>query len=119
MNNLSIKFMVLLFAGCLTAAFLTGSCSVRRSVPIEGPLALEDSSVVRGRIQFMAKCHRCHPVGESGLGLAINSNPAPGFLKRFQVRHGLGVMPAFGDKEITGDELDDIISYLKALRRNN
>ena len=111
--------LIFLLASCLTAALFVNSCSVRRSVPIEGPLALKDSSVVKGQILFMANCQKCHPVGEPGLGLSLNSNPAPGFLKRFQVRHGLGVMPSFSKKEVTGEELDDIISYMTARRRNN
>lgn len=94
------------------------SCSVRRSTPIKGPLSLEDSNVKNGQEHFMAKCQKCHPVGESGLGPAINSNPAPKFIKRFQVRHGLGVMPSFDDEEISDDDLDDILSYLRALRKN-
>jgi mono/diheme cytochrome c family protein len=37
-------------------------------------------------------------------------------LIRFQVRHGLGAMPAFSEKEIGDRELDDLVAYLKALR---
>lgn len=60
---------------------------------------------------------KCHPAGEAGLGPAINSNPAPQFLKRFQVRHGLGVMPSFTKNEISTDDLRDISEYLKAWKR--
>lgn len=102
----------------LTIMLILASCSVRRSEPIKGPLPVDNPAVQNGRELFMENCQRCHPAGESGLGPAINSNPAPGFLKRFQVRHGLGVMPSFSEEEISGDELNDIMSYLKALRRN-
>lgn len=87
-------------------------------MPIKGPLPLENQNVKKGQIQFMAHCQKCHPAGESGLGLAINSNPAPTFIKRFQVRHGLGVMPSFGDEEISDENLSVILSYLKALKKN-
>ena len=103
---------------CLAVILLVASCSVRRSTPIKGPVPLEDSHVRNGQIQFMAHCQKCHPAGESGLGLAINTNPAPKFIKRFQVRHGLGVMPSFGVEEISDEDLSDILSYLRALRKN-
>ncbi len=47
---------------------------------------------------------KCHPGGEAGLGPALNWNPAPGFIKKFQVRHGLGVMPSFKSNEISKAE---------------
>ncbi|HEX6982441.1 MAG TPA: cytochrome c [Balneolaceae bacterium] len=91
---------------------------MRRSIPIDGPLPLTDSSVVQGRIHFMAHCHKCHPSGETGLGGGINKIPF-NFLKRFQARHGLGVMPSFTEREISDEELDKILAYLQALRKHN
>ena len=83
-----------------------------------GPLPLDDPQVERGRVVFMEKCQACHPGGEAGLGPALNDKPLPGFVKRFQVRHGLGAMPAFPEEEIGDDELDDLLAYLAALRRH-
>lgn len=54
--------------------------------------------------------------GGAGLGPAINNKPLPGWLIRFQVRHGFGAMPAFSEKEISDGELNDVVAYLKALR---
>lgn len=102
----------------LTILLLISSCSVRRSEPIRGPLSLDDPDAQKGQVTFMAHCHRCHPIGESGLGPAINSIPAPDFLKRYQVRHGLGAMPSFSEEEISDEELDNIITYLGALQEN-
>lgn len=102
----------------LALSFFMISCAVRKSPPVKDPLPLEDTAVRNGQIHFMAHCHKCHPAGESGLGPAINSNPAPKFIKRFQVRHGLGVMPSFNSEEISKEELSEIMAYLKALRRN-
>ena len=62
----------------------------------------------------MAYCQKCHPSGEAGLGPSINANPAPQFIKRFQMRHGLGVMPGFKKDEISKSDLHDISKYLKA-----
>jgi mono/diheme cytochrome c family protein len=66
----------------------------------------------------MAHCQKCHPGGEGGLGPALNSNPAPQFIYRFQMRHGLGVMPAFKKDEISKRDLKDISKYLKAWKHH-
>jgi hypothetical protein len=56
-----------------------------------------------------------HSNGEEGLGSAINNEPFPDFLIKFQVRNGLGAMPRFSEKEISEPELDFLIDYLKKL----
>ena len=93
-------------------------CSARRSEPISGPLMSSSSEIQRGEIAFDQHCTRCHPGGERGLAPAINNKPLPGFLIKFQVRHGVGTMPAFSEQEIPDEELDALVKYLKALRRN-
>jgi hypothetical protein len=35
---------------------------------------------------------------------------------KFQVRHGLGAMPSFDEERISDQHLDQLISYLQALR---
>jgi hypothetical protein len=42
----------------------------------------------------------------------------PNFLKRFQVRHGLGVMPHFSKEELGDPDLDAILDKLEALYEN-
>lgn len=93
------------------------SCSARRSIPIAGPLPHPSEKVLAGELIFMRHCHSCHPGGEGGLGPALNNKPLPGFLIRTQVRQGFGMMPAFEQRVIAGEELDALIAYLKALRR--
>jgi len=100
---------------CLSA--LIGCGSARRGEPVAPPLVLT-AEEARGERIFMRECHVCHPGGEGGLGPAINNKPLPGFLIRFQVRRGLGAMPAFPDEKIPPGELDAIVDYLKALRRS-
>ncbi|MBF0335497.1 MAG: cytochrome c [Alphaproteobacteria bacterium] len=100
-------------AGCL----LLAACgSARRGEPIVGPIAFSPAAS-RGERAYMRVCHQCHPGGEAGLGPSLNDKPLPGFLIRFQARHGLGAMPAFDAGRVGGDELDDIVTYLGALRR--
>jgi mono/diheme cytochrome c family protein len=96
---------------------LTG-CSARRSEPISGPFVPATPVLAQGEIAFDEHCSRCHPGGEKGLAPAINNKPLPGFLMKFQVRHGLGAMPAFSEREIPPEELDALVKYLKALRRH-
>jgi mono/diheme cytochrome c family protein len=63
-------------------------------------------------------CHQCHPHGQGGLGPAIVNKPLPEFLMKFQVRHGLGTMPSFGAEKISSEDLDALMSYIKAVRGN-
>jgi mono/diheme cytochrome c family protein len=93
------------------------SCASRKSEPLTGTtFHSENADVLNGEIAYMHHCQKCHPGGEAGLGPALNSNPAPQFVKRFQMRHGLGVMPGFKEEEISKDSLRDISKYLKALK---
>lgn len=90
--------------------------AARRREPLVTPVTL-DARAERGRAVFMTNCHQCHPGGEAGLGPALNDKPLPEFLKKFQVRHGLGTMPSFSEAKISDEQLDDLMEYLKALRR--
>lgn len=103
---LTVVFMLLL---------TVDTCSPRRSLPLVGPLTLNEHEQ-QGEKVFMEHCQRCHPGGEAGLGPAIN--PASSLTKRFQIRHGLGAMPAFDEKIISDKELENVLSYLKALKKN-
>lgn len=114
MENYKAKIICVVFV----AIVFIMSCSVRRSEPFRGVVSLEKESVRKGQIVYMEYCDKCHPGGESGLGPAVNIVPAPGFIKRFQVRHGLGAMPSFKKGQISEEELKDMMAYLKALRHN-
>lgn len=105
----------LIFALCLTI-LLEGCGSARRGVPVQPPVELTEEDDLRGRRVFMRFCNGCHPAGEAGLGPGLNNKLLPGFLIKFQVRHGLGVMPSFPDEVISDEELDDLAGYLIALR---
>jgi len=91
--------------------------SARRSEPIKGSVAINDPRVAHGRNVWMAKCNRCHPGGEAGLGPATNDKPLPEFLIATQIRTGLGAMPAFTKQEMSDRDVADVIAYMKAVRR--
>jgi mono/diheme cytochrome c family protein len=103
----------------ISGLLLTTGCSARRGEPIVGPLPLSEPAIARGQQVFMRECHQCHPGGEGGLGPAINNKPLPGFLIKLQVRNGLGAMPAFSQNEISPEDLDHLVDYLKALRNHS
>lgn len=104
---------------CLVAFVIGGTVAcgqARRSAPIVGPVAFS-AKAQQGQIVFMKQCNQCHPQGEAGLGPALNDKPFPEFLKKFQVRHGLGAMPSFSREEISDGQLDDLMEYLKELKK--
>jgi len=99
------------------ALVMLAGCSARRGEPLVGALDQRPPAVGRGQQVFMANCHACHPGGEAGLAPAINNKPLPGFMIKTQVRLGVGAMPRFSADEISAGQLDDLVVYLKALRR--
>ena len=51
------------------------------------------------------------------MGPGLNDKPAPGWLMKTQVRTGLGAMPSFPKEVISSEELDDLVAYLMAVRK--
>ena len=108
--------LIVITGALLCSVFISSGCSARRGEPIAGPMRITSDTVAQGRKIFMAKCHQCHPGGDAGLGPALNNKPVPKFLIRFQVRQGFGAMPAFSERDITDEELENLLVYIKALR---
>ena len=100
-------------------AALPACGSARRGTPVGPPLELTTDEQRQGEVAYMRYCNGCHPGGEGGLGPALNSKPLPGWAVRYQVRHGLGAMPAFPERVIPDDELDALVAYMGALRRHD
>jgi mono/diheme cytochrome c family protein len=100
---------------CIVLSAFIFSCSIRKAEPItQREFIPANERIANGQKVFMSYCNKCHPGGEGGLGPSITSNPAPQFIKRFQMRHGLGVMPAFKQHEISKKDLHDISKFLHA-----
>ena len=102
------------------AAMVAGAAcgSSRRSAALGAPPLPATAEVLRGQRVFMHACHACHPGGETGLGPSLNDKPLPGFLIAWQVRRGLGAMPAFSREEMPDDDLTALLAYLRARRRS-
>lgn len=109
-STLLVLALALLF-GCAACG------TARRSELILGRVVASDPEYAAGRHFFAEHCHTCHPGGEAGLGPALNNKPLPQFLIKFQVRHGLGAMPAFSEEHLNASELDAVAGYVAALRR--
>lgn len=110
MNKLAI------FAAIALAA-LVAACNSRRGDPFVGSVPIEDPNVEGGRVVFMENCYRCHPGGEAGLGPSLNDKRYPKFWTKHRIRkHGISG-PAFPKSQLGGQELDDLMAYLAALRR--
>lgn len=116
--KVKVGVMVLFVIGVVAV----GCHSVRRGEPIVGALSSNDPAVQHGKIVFARKCNSCHPGGEGGLGPGLNDKPLPVFAMKLQVRTGLvgfKVMPSFDQHSIPSEDLDDLMAYLKALRKQH
>ncbi|MEX2336218.1 MAG: cytochrome c [Fulvivirga sp.] len=113
-SNAKIRVPLWLFP-CMIIMLLSG-CSARKGVPYSQPLTLESKELKEGLVLFNEYCNSCHPGGSSGLGPAINNKALPQFLIRFQVRNGIGTMPAFR-KVLTDEEVKSIAAYVVHLRK--
>ncbi|MCK7553658.1 cytochrome c [Chitinophaga sedimenti] len=94
---------------------LQAACHRNRTAALEGRPVINSERLKNGQVMYMRYCESCHPGGLAGLGPGILGTPS--FLKRFQVRHGLGTMPAFKKETLPKKDLDDIILYLKAVKK--
>lgn len=103
-----------LFISCITVFIF--SCAVRKTEPISGKVVdTTKPRIKNGESLYLTYCYQCHPSGETGLGPSVTT--VPGFLTRFQARHGMGVMPAFDKDLLSKQDLKDIALYLKKLRK--
>ena len=98
------------------AALASTACGARQSEPHVAVLSLTPEQQ-HGQVLFHKFCYQCHPHGEAGLGPAINANPAPMAAFRAQVRTGLGAMPAFPEAVLPSGDLDQLLAFVAAQRK--
>ena len=113
-----INRLLHLALGCAIALLSAACGSTRRGEPFTGELDRTSPAIQSGQAAFQRHCHSCHPGGEGGLGPSLNDKPAPKWLMKTQVRTGLGAMPSFDEKQIPPAELDNLVEYVVALRRD-
>jgi mono/diheme cytochrome c family protein len=109
------KLLIIVCLVATVSSVVITSCVSRKSEPItQKSFVPATTRIAHGESVYMMHCQKCHPAGEGGLGPSITANPAPQFIKRFQMRHGIGVMPSFKQDEISKQDLRDISKYLYA-----
>ena len=119
-NNCVMRKKILTLLIC--AGFVAGAQGFK--IPLNAPdtsdeilpaekIEKQNKQVINGEKAFMHYCNSCHPGGKAGLGPSIINKPLPGFLIKFQVRQGFGMMPAFKKEVIPSEKLDDIVEFLK------
>lgn len=105
----------------LLSAFLFGtrmsSCSAPKTVPLAEVTEMPTEKLQQGRVLFDQYCASCHPNGMAGVGLAIIDKPLPERLIEFQIRNGIGVMPAFDENVLSDEQVEKIAEYLVYLRK--
>lgn len=111
-----MKISVILSILIFPTLFVGGCTRINSGAPAVAPMPVTDPQVKLGQQVFFEHCQQCHPSAESGIGPGIVDKPLPDGIIRFQVRHGIGQMPAFSEKIIDDTELTALIEYLNALR---
>ena len=99
-------------------AVIAGCAAARRPIDIPPDKLRAQPRLAEGQRVFMQFCNQCHVGGAAGLAPSLNDKHLPPFLIRFQVRHGLGSMPSFSDRTLSDSQLDDVVEYLRYLRRH-
>jgi len=115
-----MKKQHIIFILFLILIIFTVACgTARRGPTVVTPINNMTAVVAEGEHEFMEYCNKCHPGGAAGLGPAINNKALPGLFIRFQVRNGLGTMPAFSKDVISKEEMNKLVAYLKTIRKND
>ena len=102
----------------ILAGIVSISCSAPKTKPYAEVVTLPTEQLQNGRILFDNYCASCHPEAMSDVGLAIINKPLPKALIKFQIRNGIGVMPAFNEEQLSDEQVENIAEYLHYLRTN-
>ncbi|MDO8671821.1 MAG: cytochrome c [Dehalococcoidia bacterium] len=91
---------------------------------VAGASSGESPQMAAGRAGFEKSCSVCHPGGNKGIGPALN---APDFKTRYPqdaevakvIRNGRNVMPAWSTSQVSDDELQAVIAFIRSLSGGN
>jgi mono/diheme cytochrome c family protein len=103
-------------AGCSAPAYFGCAPPARRPNAIPAAQLQDNPRLAEGQRVFMQTCNQCHVGGAAGLGPSLNDKPLPPWLLRFQIRHGLGSMPAFPQRVLSDRQVEDVVTYVRYLR---
>lgn len=107
---------VAVMAGCSARSYLGIAPPARRPNAIPAAQLQDNPRLAEGQRVFMQQCNQCHVGGAAGVGPSLNDKHLPPWLIRFQVRHGLGSMPAFPPRVLSDRQVEDVVTYVRYLR---
>ena len=106
-------------SGLLLFLIMLSSCSAPKIRPKAESFRLPTAELENGLVLFNEYCASCHPGGMSGVGPAIINKPLPAPLIRFQIRNGVGLMPAFDEEKLSDKQVENIADYIVYLREKD
>jgi mono/diheme cytochrome c family protein len=116
MFGLMLVWSSLLVMGCATINEFGGGPVARRPNVVPEVQLRDNPGIAEGQRVFMEHCNQCHVGGAAGLGPSLNDRLLPPWFVKFQVRRGLGAMPAYSSSVITETQLDDVTAYMRYIR---
>ena len=105
------------FALAAACALLCACATSRHGEPFQHePNFSGDVKLSLGQRVFYENCNVCHPGGNAGYGPSLFDRALPAWYVRFQVRSGLGAMPAFDDNRLPQAKLEAVTAYIERIR---
>ena len=96
----------------------TGTSAAGKTAGATAQAAGADSAsggaIQSGKVVYNKFCNGCHPNGKAGMGPAITSTSESA--TKTAIRQGKGQMPAFGEGQISEEQLADLLEYIKSLQ---
>jgi mono/diheme cytochrome c family protein len=109
---------LLILVAVVSAAGIAGCTGfdARRPNVISDRALQNNPHLAEGQRVFMEYCNQCHVGGAAGVGPSLTDKKLPTWLIAFQVRHGVGAMPAFPRRSFSDRQLNDVTAYLRYIR---
>lgn len=104
------------FYGCAMSEEMRRIESVRQA---EKQADASRSTNLSGEQVFIRSCNTCHPGGRAGMGTSLaelNEHFPDDDMLRQYIRKGKGIMPGQPKSAINDEELDNLVTYLRALK---
>jgi len=79
-----------------------------------GAESASGGAIQNGKVVYNKFCNGCHPNGKAGMGPAITSTSEDAV--KTAVRQGKGQMPAYGESQISQEQLAELVEYVKSLK---
>lgn len=113
--NLVAVVATVAVAGCSQASATIGTNPEEASALA----SVGSGDAAAGQAVFSRTCNSCHPNASAGMGPTLSGAQ---FASRYPddaavaavIRHGKGGMPAFSTAQLSGQDMDNVIAYLRS-----